>query len=103
MQLLAPRLFELGVDLAVRIHQLGQRLFVVVVDEDRLLVGPVRVLLEPLAIKSQRGSVPFLAEGLTIQMRVCRPFVGPVRSELMADVLPAPLGPRTMKLRCESG
>ena len=44
-----------------------------------------------------------MAEGLTIQMRVCKPFIGPVRSEVMAEVLPAPLGPRTMKLRCDSG
>ena len=40
-----------------------------------------------------------MAEGLTIQMRERRPFIGPVRRLIMADVLPTPEGPRTMKLR----
>ena len=43
-----------------------------------------------------------LAEGLTIQMRACRPFMGPFRRLIMAEVLPAAEGPRTMKLRCDS-
>ena len=98
MQLLAPRLLELGVDLAVRLNQVCQHFFAVVV-KDRLLVCPVRVLLGPLAIAVPEGSVPFLAEGLTIQMRVCKPLMGPVKSENMALVLPTPEGPRTMKLR----
>ena len=102
MQLPAPSFLELGVDLPMCLHELGQDLFVVVV-KDRLLVCPVRVLLDPFAIAVPEGSAPFLAEGLTIQMRVCRPFTGPVKRLIMAEVLPAPEGPMTMKLRCDSG
>ena len=39
---------------------------------------------------------------LMIQMRARRPFMGPVRSEIVAEVLPVPEGARTMKLRCDS-
>ena len=96
-------LFKSRVDLAVRVHQPGQAFFVVVV-EDRLVAGPVRVLLQPLPVVVPGGiGAPLCRKGLTIQMRVCRPTMGPVRSEIMAEVLPTPLGPRTMKLRCDSG
>ena len=44
VQLPAPRLLRGCVDPAVRLHQLGKTLIVVVV-QDGLLVGPVRVLL----------------------------------------------------------
>ena len=75
------------------------RKFLVVAVEDRLLIGPVRVLPQPLAIAvPDGGPCPSWPMGLTIQMRVRRPFMGPVRSEIMAEVLPTPEGPRTMKL-----
>ena len=58
MQLLAPRSLQLGVDLPVRLYQLGQGSLVVVV-EDRLLVGPVRVLpqLPPVAVPEGIGAL----------------------------------------------
>ena len=62
MQLPASSFFELGVDSPVRLHQVGQDLFVVVV-KDRLLVCPVRVLLDPLAIAVPEGVGTLLGRG----------------------------------------
>ena len=47
-----------------------------------------------------------MPEGLTIQMRVCRPFMGPVKRLIMAEVLPTPMGPEdnetTLRLRIDA-